>query len=114
MGETRSYNVVQKISTMPVTGSATTQDFAMYTCPAGKKAVLDAILLLDTYGSSTQVNIKVALTSIMRFISGTDPTNANKNLVGVSLKAGDIFEKDDNGSGNSNVRFSLTVQETPA
>ena len=86
----------------------------MYTCPPNKKAKLDATLLLDTYGSSSQVNIKSALTSILRYVSGTDPTNTTKSLIGVSLSAGDIFEKDDNGSGNSNVRFNLTVTETPA
>jgi len=111
-GKRTALNTVQKLPTFAVVGSATTQDFAMYTVPAGKKAILNAVLMLDTYGSSSQVNIKVGGTSIMRFISGVDLTNQNKNLNGVSLSAGQIFEKDDNGSGNSNVRFDLTVQES--
>lgn len=114
VGTRTALNTVQKLPTFAVVGSATTQDFAMYTCPAGRKAILNAVLLLDTYGSSSQINIKVGGTSIMRFIFGTDAVNANKNLQGVSLSAGQIFEKDDNGSGNSNVRFDLTVQESDA
>lgn len=102
----------QSISGSPHLGAATTQDFVMYTCPANIKAkVIGGSVYIDSYGSDTLSRLRYNGNTVLGMISSTDPVGTTKAVPEGVLLAGQTITKNGNGSGNSNMRFNLIIQE---
>jgi len=114
-GQTVALNNTQKIVDQQEIGSATTQNFVMYTCPAGKIAkVVGGSMYIDSYGSDTNSRLRYNGTTVMNFNSTNDPTGTSKDAPSGIIEATQTITKNGDSSGNSNMRFNLVIQESPA
>jgi hypothetical protein len=107
--------VIQKISTITV--SQTSIDATpIYTCPAGKKAVVTYTIQLIAYGANSVVNIEQSGTSIDQWSNGDPNFNSAPYRVrkgSVQLNAGDTLYFHGNVADNATMNYTISTLELP-
>ena len=113
MGRTIGLNSNQRIAAVGAQGNALTQNFVLVAAPSvGFRKKVKGSFRLDAYGSDTEVDIRAGGVTILSFIFGTDTLPAVKELPETVLEVGSFMSKVGDGSGNSTLRFNLSVEST--
>lgn len=98
----------------------------IYTCPAGKKAVINGIVYLDNYGAAGIVSITVNGVGVLRWwIQDSDGTTGGgvplqtnrykqRELVNIQLAAGQAIAKTQDVGDNATLNYNIRIQELPA
>lgn len=93
-----------------------TTPVVVYTCPAGKTALVKSFKFRCTgLGAGTQVNVRAKGENLRSTTSGAEAAMIESAGNGIRLTAGQTCDLNgDSGSNNQSGFFDITVQELPA
>jgi len=114
-------NTVQKINTIQILDRIVIQPNTWYTCPAGKRAIVDITYTCTGLGAAANSTMLAGGETIRRYLAaggGTNPWDRDlaPNIVGKAkfqLEAGEILQTVQDSGTNSEWEMFGTVQETP-
>lgn len=111
-------NLAQKIVTEPVVGRVVLQPHTWYTCPAGKKAIVEGKVVCTGLGAAASVRANAAG---VRFVEWQGAAVGDKILViqtyhefKIQLAAGETLDTSQDSGTNGEIDMFCEVQETPA
>lgn len=121
VGKRGALNQVQKIPEIQILGVIVIQPHTWYTCPAGRKAIIEGTCVCQNAGAAATLDLNFAGTSHYEWqaVGGRTDENIPQDLAlsvlvhfKVELAAGETMQTSQNTGTNGNFLLNAFVRET--
>lgn len=123
VGKRGALNAVQKIPEQQILGIIVVQPHVWYTCPAGRKAIIEGTCVCQSTGAAATADLNFAGVSHAEWQAAGGRTDDNipqdmairvKFTFKVELAAGETMQTSQNSGTNANFLLNAFVRETAA